>query len=443
MKKVLLFSLLLIAGLVGSQIFPGLIGSDYDKVADVIRVLTMIGLSFIMIHVGYEFDIDKNNLKQYGWDYFVAFTAASFPWIFVTLYFVFVLLPPETWGQLKAWKETLLAGRFAAPTSAGVLFSMLAAAGLSATWLFRKARVLAIFDDLDTVLLMVPLKMMMVGLAWQLGIIVGVMAVMLVIAFIFLHRVRIPVSWPWVLSYSAAIAFISEFIYQGSKVIDETVPIHIEVLLPAFVLGTIIAYPPGSNPHVDDAREGHQEGPESATEQKVSTIVSAAFMVLVGLSMPAVLGGDEKHDPSADSTVLVAETADARAEAGAVGAKATLGTITSSQPAMSWGMIGLHVLVVTFLSNLGKMFPAFCYRKEAHWKERMALAIGMWPRGEVGAGVLVVSISYGIGGPVVTIAMLSLALNLLLTGLFILVVKKLLRGAEEAKASSSLSVVSC
>ena len=42
---------------------------------------------------------------------------------------------------------------------------MLAAAGLSATWLFRKARILAIFNDLDTVLLMIPLKMLMIGLA--------------------------------------------------------------------------------------------------------------------------------------------------------------------------------------------------------------------------------------------------------------------------------------
>lgn len=56
----------------------------------------------------------------------------------------------------------------------------------------------------------------------------------------------------------------------------------------------------------------------------------------------------------------------------------------------------------------------------------VALAIGMWPRGEVGAGVLVVSISYGIGGPVVTVAALSLALNLVLTGCFIWIVRKLL-----------------
>jgi Na+:H+ antiporter len=83
------------------------------------------------------------------------------------------------------------------------------------------------------------------------------------------------------------------------------------------------------------------------------------------------------------------------------------------------------VLLVTAISNVGKMFPAFCYRREAHWRERLAVAIGMWPRGEVGAGVLVISLSYGIGGPIVTVAMLSLALNLLLTGAFIYAVKRL------------------
>lgn len=77
------------------------------------------------------------------------------------------------------------------------------------------------------------------------------------------------------------------------------------------------------------------------------------------------------------------------------------------------------------------MFPAFCYRREAHWRHRLAVAVGMWPRGEVGAGVLVLSVSYGIGGPVVTVAMLSLALNLALTGIFILIVKQLIDGVPE------------
>lgn len=92
-----------------------------------------------------------------------------------------------------------------------------------------------------------------------------------------------------------------------------------------------------------------------------------------------------------------------------------------------WKTLGWHVLLVTGLANLGKMFPAFCYRQEAHWKARLALAIGMWPRWEVGAGILVLSLSYGLGGPVITVAMLSLALNLVLTGVFILLVKQLMR----------------
>ncbi|HET6405814.1 MAG TPA: hypothetical protein VFH78_14315, partial [Candidatus Thermoplasmatota archaeon] len=45
----------------------------------------------------------------------------------------------------------------------------------------------------------------------------------------------------------------------------------------------------------------------------------------------------------------------------------------------------------------------------------------------VGAGVLVVGLSYGIGGPVLTVAMLSLALNLVLTGAFIMLVKWLIK----------------
>jgi hypothetical protein len=422
MRKVLLYSLLLLLGLLGSQLLPGLVGTAYAKVGDIVRILTMAALSFIMIHVGYEFDIDKSNLKQYGWDYVVAFTAASFPWLFVTFYFVFVLLPPDVWGSLDAWKETLLAGRFAAPTSAGVLFSMLAAAGLGATWLFRKARVLAIFDDLDTVLLMIPLKMLMVGLVWQLGAIVVVMSVMLAVAYILLHRIRIPVTWPWVLTYAAGITAISEVIYTSSKLIDESVPVHIEVLLPAFVLGCVIAYPKGQ-------RDAHAVI-DTPIERRVATVVAALFMVLVGLSLPMILSGDAAG-PGGAMTEAVEPTLRAGGEPAAetsaarIGTAGGIGRITAGQPVMGWGLIMLHVLIVTLISNVGKMFPAFCYRKEAHWRERLAVAVGMWPRGEVGAGVLVISLSYGIGGPIVTVAMLSLALNLLLTGLFIYAVKRL------------------
>lgn len=405
MKKVLLFSIILIIGLVLSQFLPDMLGDNYGSITTLLRVLMMVALAFIMIHVGYEFEIDKTNTKRYGIDYLVAMTAAAFPWIFVSGYFMFVMLPSDMIINIQAWKETLLAGRFAAPTSAGVLFSMLAAAGLSASWLFKKARILAIFDDLDTVLLMIPLKIMMVGLAWQLGVVVVIMAVMLWIAWEWLHKIPLKSSWKWVLLYSVIIVVASEVLYKFSILIDDSVPIHIEVLLPAFVLGCIIKHPAGSDPHSDDTRENHQEGPESPEEQKVSTIISAIFMGLVGLSMPSIIGS-----PAGE---IIKETI---ASAG----------VLASQPMPSWEIILFHVLAVTVLSNLGKMFPIFVYRTEATLRERVAVSIGMWPRGEVGAGVLVLSISYGIGGPVLTVAVLSLALNLFLTGAFIWIVKKIL-----------------
>jgi Kef-type K+ transport system membrane component KefB len=341
-----------------------------------------------MIHVGYEFELDRTRLQDYAVDFGVAATAAGLPWLFCSFYFVLVMGPPGAWGDLQAWKESLLVGRFAAPTSAGILFSMLAAAGLSSTWLFRKTRVLAIFDDLDTVLLLIPLKMLLVGVRWQLGVIVVIMALLVWAAWKYLHQIPLPHNWPWVFAYSGAIVAISELIYHGSLKIDDVMGVHIEVLLPGFVLGCMLARPEGVDPHADDAREGHQEGPTSANEQRVAFLVSSLFMVLVGLSLPPLSG-----------------------MVGSAG----------------WGMILGHVLVITVLSNTGKMFPLFCYRREASLRERLALCIGMWPRGEVGAGVLIVSLGYGISGASVAVATLSLALNLVATGFFIAAVKKLLQ----------------
>jgi Kef-type K+ transport system membrane component KefB len=399
MRKVLIYSLLLIAGLVGSQ----LLGGAPSSLGTVITLATMFALSFIMIHVGYEFEIDKSRPGHYAWDYFVAASAATFPWLFCTLYFVFAMSPRGAWGTNETWSDALLEGLFAAPTSAGVLFSMLAAAGLGATWLFKKARVLAIFDDLQTILLLIPLKMVIIGPKWQLAAIGLVIVALLWIAWHRLNTLAIPVTWPWVMLYSAVIVALCEGVYALSKLFDPHVPVHLEVLLPAFALGCMMKPPPGTDPHCNDNAEGCEEGPEQANEQRVSTIVSATFMVLVGLSMPAVGGG-------------------------------------ASREGMSWGSIALHVAFITVLSNVGKMLPAFCYRREATFRERLALAIGMWPRGEVGAGVLVIALSYGIAGATLTVAVLSLALNLLCTGLFILIVKKLIApapGAEEGVGVAS------
>jgi hypothetical protein len=220
------------------------------------------------------------------------------------------------------------------------------------------------------------------------------------------------------------------------------VPIHLEVLLPAFVLGCVLARPPGANPHSDDTREGVEEGPESPAEQRVSTIVSACFMVLVGLSMPPIRGhaSAASAPPPAPAAGAVATDQAAPTDETPARAKRTLEYADASPAALAakarfpgWGPIALHVLAITFLSNLGKMFPAFCYRREASFRERLAVSIGMWPRGEVGAGVLVISLSYGLAGPALTVAVLSLALNLLCTGLFIVVVKRLLAHPSAAR----------
>lgn len=371
MKKIILYSGLLILGLLASQLLDGY-GETWIKLG------TMFCLAFIMIHVGYEFEIDKSKPGQYVWDYIVAGTAAAFPWLFCAAYFVWVI-------GMDSWADSLLLARFSSPTSAGVLFSMLAAAGLSITWVFRKARVLAIFDDLDTILLMIPLKVLMVGMKWQLAVIIVIIFLLLWLAWRYLHALELPVNWKWVMLYAGVITGISEAIYLMSKLVDEIVPVHLEVLLPAFVLGCMLKRPAGHDPHVDDAREGHLEGLEEPEEQRVAGIVASVFMLLVGMSMPVIHSEEFK-----------------------------------------WSYVIGHVILITFLSNLGKMFPLFCYRKEATVRERLALSIAMFPRGEVGAGVLVVSMGYGLAGTALTVATLSLTLNLLLTGVFIAIVKKLI-----------------
>ena len=96
----------------------------------VVKVVTMFHVAYIMINVGFEFEIDKTRLPSYAKDYLVAMTAATFPWIFCSLYFMFALGEDHN----VPWRQALVAGRFAAPTSAGILFTMLEAAGMKETW---------------------------------------------------------------------------------------------------------------------------------------------------------------------------------------------------------------------------------------------------------------------------------------------------------------------
>lgn len=385
MKKVLSFSVFLILGLVASQILPSVVGENYSLFKGISNTLLYICLGFIMINVGREFEMDKSRWRSYAEDYFIAMATAAVPWILVAVYYVFMLLPPQWWGSWDAWKENLLLSRFAAPTSAGILFTMLAALKLQSSWIYKKIQVLAIFDDLDTILLMIPLQIMMIGMRWQLIIVVFIVFILLWLGWKKMGTYRLRQDWKAILFYSILIFGITQFVYWISKrYYGEEGSIHIEVLLPAFVLGMIMKHTHNDNP----------------VEYNMSAGISFLFMFLVGLSMPPFIGVDFLEDiPGTHS-------------------------ITGSQPMMSWIMIGFHVVIVSILSNLGKLFPVFFYR-DRKLSERLALSVGMFTRGEVGAGIIFIALGYSLGGPALIISVLTLVFNLILTGAFVFWVKRL------------------
>merc|ERR1719487_412426 len=111
--------------------------------------------------------------------------------------------------------EAFLVARFAAPTSAGILFSMLEGAGLKDSWVFQKARILAIFDDLDTIILMIPLKIVLVGFKWELSVAIGIMGFLLVFGWVKLHAFVLPYTWYWSLLYAAVVAFLCIFTHHA------------------------------------------------------------------------------------------------------------------------------------------------------------------------------------------------------------------------------------
>ena len=384
MRKILTFSFLLVLGLIASQTLPAWMSGDhYATFKGVTDTLLYICLAFIMINVGREFEVQKEKWRSYVSDYFIAMATAALPWLLVALYYVFILLPSSCYGSWDVWKESLLLSRFAAPTSAGILFTMLAAIGLRSSWMYRKIQVLAIFDDLDTILLMIPLQIMMVGFLPEIIVILAVVTVLLGFGWRQLARYDMRQEWWAILLYAVAVIFVT-------WLVNRLFHIHIEVLLPAFVLGMVMRHK-----HID-----------TSVERKVSTGVSFLFMLLVGLSMPYFAGGG-----------MTAFSAHSVAEGGAP-------SILGSQPMMPWGTIAFHVVMVSLLSNVGKLVPIFFYR-DRMFEERLALSVGMFTRGEVGAGIIFIALGYHIGGPALIISVLTLVFNLILTGGFVVWVKRL------------------
>ena len=389
MKKIILFSVFLLLGLAGSQVFPILLGPEiHAHLKPFFDVMLYICLAFIMINVGREFELDKTKWKSYTEDYFIAMATAAVPWLLICGYFI-LLMPVQYRLDWGAWKETLLLSRFAAPTSAGILFTMLAAAGLKKSWVYQKTRVLAIFDDLDTILLMIPLQILMIGMKWQLGVVVLFVFLCLYLGWTRLNSIRMVQHWSAILGYATVLVFIFQGVYEITKeLFGPDSAIHIEILLPAFILGMMMK-----------TKEHHTKADETA-----GSVISYMFMFLVGLSAPLFVGVD--FSATAGDCVI-----------GQVGD-------------MSWGEIAGHVLVTTALSNIGKLLPMFFYRDKSI-TERLALSIGMFTRGEVGAGIVFIALGYGLGGPLLAISLLTILTNLILTGFFVMIVKALAMKAEK------------
>ncbi len=389
MRKVYIFSFLLIIGLILSQILPHLLENSFSGFKDISDSLLYISLAFIMINVGREFEINKKHWRSYTVDYGVAMGAAAVPWILVALYYLFAVAPPEMriWQNGDAWKETFLLSRYAAPTSAGILFTMLAAAGLRHTWVYKKVQVLAIFDDLDTIILMIPLQIIMIGMRWQMFVILIVATVLIWLGWKKMNTYKLKQDWKFIIYYSVILFAIIDILYRvTSHFYGHEGAIHIEILLPAFILGIVM-------------RKDHSSLADFQ-EQRVSNLISYIFMLLVGMSMPLFIGVDFTAQASLSTSII------------------------TQIPMPHWSVIAVHVLIVTIISNIGKLFPLIFYR-DRKVTERLAVSIGMFTRGEVGAGVLFIAIGYQIGGVLLVVSVLAMCLNLLLTGFFISYAKSL------------------
>ena len=388
MKKVLSFSAMLMLGLVLSQLLPGVLGANYEHTREGIEILLGVCLAFIMINVGREFEVDKSNIKSYAKDYLVAMLSAAMPWLLIAAYYIFVLMPSDWCTNGAVWKESLLLSRFAAPTSAGILFTMLAAIGLHKSWIYKKIQVLAIFDDLDTILLMIPLQIAMIGMQWQMGVILAVVVVLLWIGWKKMSSYSLRCDWKSLLLYSVLTYGATYVVYVlTDHFFGEEGSVHIEVLLPAFVLGMVMKHGCST----------------SKADDRAASFISLLFMLLVGMSMPLI----HMEDTPAQTNSVIA-----------------------SLPMLSWGSIALHVVMVSLLSNIGKLTPMLFYRDRS-LKERLALSVGMFTRGEVGAGVIFIALGYHIGGPILLISVLTLVFNLILTGGFVLIVKRLALSCQD------------
>lgn len=393
-RKLFTFTAMLIVGLLMSQVSAVAMDSRTHQVwTKFIEQLTMLCLSFIMIGVGHEFVIDKKDMGRYAKDYVVAMTAAGLPWLLVAGWFCWALPGPIHFGS------ALITARFAAPTSAGILFSMLEAAGLKETWLFEKAQILAILDDLDTIILMIPLKTLIHGFKWEAMVDIVVVFALLAITYRKMHEVRLPLTWNWRFLYAGLVSIACEGIFYVTEHHTPLEAVRVEVLLPSFCLGCLSCLD-GHDDVSSDNESPTRRSSQRKTEEQVLSFVSGCFMLLVGLSMPSLF---------------------------------------HSRSSLDIPSVIFHVIIVTLLMIIGKMFLLCCYTDEADFRTRLGLGLGMCPRGEVGAGIIVISLNLGVQGALITVSVISLAVNLVLSTGFIMAVQHLATPPKEAPRPVALS----
>jgi Kef-type K+ transport system membrane component KefB len=376
MNLIFAYSFLLLLGLAFSQVIQKTYLFMGVSLSFLIETSMMVCLSYIMIQVGREFRIDFKAWRNYKKDYGVAALAAFLPWLAVAIYFLMTSSSAFDEGK-DGVAQALLLGRFAAPTSAGILFSMLVAAKLSKTWVFRKARILAIFDDLDTILFLIPLQLMFDWQRPEVYLEVLGMSLFFWLGAKRQNQIRIHTQPLWILLYSFILVVALNLLYLGTDAMLPGSGVHLEVLLPAFVIGMTL--------YQTALKEEHEQ--DEFKLEPLSILISCLFMVLVGFSMP---------------------------------------NFAQALKYYSLWELALHIGLITLISNFFKCATLFFYKDEASFKERLAVSVAMFPRGEVGAAVIALSIGLGLPAGPILLATASLAFNLCLTGVFIYIVKRLI-----------------
>jgi len=376
---------------------------ERDEIGFYLRLPAGIALSYIIVHVGLDFEIVRWRLPTYALDYFVATTAAVIPLFMIFGYLKYVVgshsLPPMWFvEQPLGVSQGLLLSVFSAPTSAGMLISMMEAADLKATWLFKKASMLAILDDIDSLVFIAFMRILAIGSGYDLrhfGPVIVTVG-LLTIAWFNMHKFVIPHSWPWVLMYAFIIG-TALWLLEGltREYPNCTYIFVIAVLIPSFTLGCI-TYDPKmetsqSYKHIEiELTEEFIERQEYIDSHApcMETFMGCAFMFFVGLSMPGL-------------TALHGMTVTA---------------------------VIFHVTAINLLMLLGKLVICLFYASETNKTDRYALGLAMCPRGEIGASVIIITIqtlSGRINAAYLGIVVLSVIMNLVLSCGLIVYVKKL------------------